>query len=261
MVGMGVRAVPAILLAWAWLVAPPGAIPAPAIGTDPVTPAPETLAVAPVAPEPSSAPLAPHLRTRGDRFEIVSGGVPRPFTIRGVNVGAGAPGHFPGEFALTYDDYRRYLRFARELRANAIRVYTLHPPAFYEALREENEANPDRPLWLFQGVWTELPASNDFWDLDFTAGFDRDVACVVDAIHGNAEVPARPGHAAGRYATDVSPWLAGWLIGREWEPFAVRETEARHPNSTSYAGRWFTVEGGTAMEVWLARVCDRLVER
>jgi hypothetical protein len=237
------------------LAAPPATSPADEIA--PPAPAAETSA----ALQASLARLATHIRTRGDRFEIVSGGVARPITIRGVNLGAGAPGHFPGEFAFTRDDYRRYLRFARELHANAIRVYTLHPPAFYEALREENEANPERPLWLFQGVWTELPSSNDFWDEAFTEGFDRDVECAVDAIHGNVEITPRPGHAAGRYAADVSPWLGGWVLGREWEPYAVRETERRHPDSTSFAGPWFTVARGTAMEVWLARACDRLVDR
>ncbi len=250
----GVRVVVKLMLAWVWLVVTPAALLADPVV--PATPASET----PLSLEAASALLSTHIRTRGDRFEIVSGGVARPITIRGVNMGAGAPGHFPGEFAFTREDYRRYLGFARELNANAIRVYTLHPPAFYEALREENVANPQRPLWLFQGVWTELPDSNDFWDEGFTSGFERDVECAVDIIHGNAEVAPRPGHAAGRYAADVSPWLAGWLLGREWEPYAVRETQGRHPDSTSYAGEWFTVEGGTAMEVWLARACDRVVE-
>ena len=255
MIRSSARAVVGLMLAWAGLVAQPLASPADEIG--PATPAAETSA----ALQTTLARLATHIRTRGDRFEIVSGGVARPITIRGVNLGAGAPGRFPGEFAFTRDDYRRYLRFARELHANAIRLYTLHPPAFYEALREENEASPERPLWLFQGVWTELPASNDFWDEAFTGGFDQDVACAVDAIHGNVEVTPRPGHASGRYVADVSPWLAGWVLGREWEPYAVRETERRNPDSTSFAGGWFSVVRGTAMEVWLARACDRLVER
>jgi hypothetical protein len=69
-------------------------------------------------------------------------------------------------------------------------------------------------------------------------------------------VPPRPGHASGRYDTDVSPYLAGWLLGREWEPFAVRVTEAAHPESTRYRGARFEVAKGTAMECWLARACD-----
>jgi hypothetical protein len=194
---------------------------------------------------------------QGDRFQLVTPVGSRPIFFRGLNLGAAPPGHFPGEFAISKDDYRRWLRFARSLHANSIRVYALHPPAFYEALREENDANPGKPLWLFQEVWTELPESNDFWDEGYTRRFEEDARNAVDAIHGNATIAPRPGHASGRYATDVSMYLAGWLLGREWEPYAVRETEARRPDSTSYRGEILTLDRGTAMEAWLARVCDR----
>lgn len=180
----------------------------------------------------------------------------RPIFFRGVNLGAAPPGHFPGEFAITGDDYRRWLRFLRDLHANAVRVYALHPPAFYRALREENEAHPDRPIWLFQEVWTELPEGNDFWDPIYTRAFEDEIRRAIDAVHGNAVVPERRGHASGTYDADVSPWLAGWILGREWEPYAVRETERRRPDSTRYRGTYFEVDSGTPMETWLARVCD-----
>ena len=213
-------------------------------------------APAEAAPGPRGDRQTVYVRAAGDRFEVVRGGTARPLFLRGVNLGAGAPGHFPGEFAFTKDDYRRYLRFARDLHANAIRLYAVHPPAFYQALREENAAHPDRPIWLFQEVWTELPESDDFWDRGFTNGFDADIRSAVDAVHGKALVPPRPGHASGNYDADVSPWLAGWLLGREWEPYAVRVTERKNPDKTSFRGTFFAVDHGTAMETWLARACE-----
>jgi len=176
--------------------------------------------------------------------------------IRGLNLGAGSAGHFPGEFAITKADYRRWLQFARAIHANAIRVYALHPPDFYQALKEENEAHPKEPLWLFQEVWTELPEQNDFWDQAFTRGFESEIQTSIDAIHGRAMVPPRPGHASGRYAADVSPYVAGWLLGREWEPYAVRITQQKHPDMTSFRGAFFSVEDGTPMECWLGRELD-----
>ncbi|HET9252874.1 MAG TPA: hypothetical protein VFP58_12245 [Candidatus Eisenbacteria bacterium] len=196
------------------------------------------------------------MRSIGERFEIVTTRGTREVFFRGVNMGAAPPGRFPGEFAITDDDYRRWLRFLRDLRANAVRVYALHPPAFYRILREENEAHPDRPIWLFQEVWTELPEGNDFWDSTYTRGFEDEIRLAIDAVHGNVVAPQRPGHASGRYESDVSPWLAGWILGREWEPYAVRETERRRPDSTRYRGEYFEVNSGTPMETWLARVCD-----
>ena len=190
---------------------------------------------------------------KGDRFEVVSGTTVRPMFVRGVNLGAAPPGHFPGEFAITKADYVRWLRFARSIRANAIRVYALHPPELYQALKEENDAHRDDPIWLFQEVWTELPDANDFWDPGFTRGFESEIQAAMDAIHGNATLAPRPGHASGRYTADVSPYVAGWLLGREWEPYAVRDTDRKHPERTSYAGRFFAVDSGTAMECWLAK--------
>jgi len=203
------------------------------------------------APEPSR-----FVRARGDRFEVVAGGVARPMFLRGLNLGAGPPGHFPGEFAITKADYRRWLRFARTLHANAIRVYALHPPEFYQALKEENDAHPREPIWLFQEVWTELPDANDFWDAAFTREFESEIRTAVDAIHGNATVAPRPGHASGRYAADVAPYLAGWLLGREWEPYAVRVTQQKHPSTTSFRGTFFSVVDVTLKKKWLTRELD-----
>lgn len=197
-----------------------------------------------------------YVRAHGDRFEVVSGATARPLFIRGVNLGAGSPGHFPGEFAITKSDYRRWLGFARSLHANAVRVYALHPPDFYQALREENEAHPNDPIWLFQEVWTELPGRNDFWDDAFTRGFEAEIRTAIDAVHGNAVVAPRPGHASGPYTADASPYLAGWLLGREWEPYAVRTTQRKHPERTSFRGAYFRVDEGSPMECWLGRVLD-----
>ena len=224
-----------------------------------------SLVVAPACASPDGTRTvgsrdAPHILARGDGFELSIGSTAKPIFFRGVNLGAGAPGRFPGEFAFTKADYRRYLEFARNLHANAVRVYALHPPAFYQALREENEANPRRPIWLFQEVWTELPESGDFWDGDFTRGFDQEIRFAVDALHGKLVAAPRPGHASGTYDADVSPWLAGWLLGREWEPDVVRDTERSRPDSTSFHGRYFEVEHGTPMETWLARSCETVAE-
>lgn len=212
------------------------------------------------SPPGRRAPPPPrYVRTRGDRFEIVEEGRAHEAFFRGVNLGAGTPGHFPGEFAATKDDYRRWLGFLRDLHANAVRIYALHPPAFYEALVEENEANPGHPIWLFQEVWTELPEKEDFLDTGFTERFENEIRAAVDAIHGNAIVEPRRGHASGRYTTDASRYLAGWLLGREWEPYAVRETERRHREVTRFRGTYFRVDGGTPMECWLARICETAV--
>jgi hypothetical protein len=167
-------------------------------------------------------------RTQGDRFEVRRGKGWVPFYVKGVNLGVALPGRFPAEFPADSGIYAGWLDTIADMHANAVRVYTMLPPPFYRALGAWNRGHPDHALWLVQGVWTELPPGNDFDDQAWKAEFHREMRRVVDLVHGAAEFPARPGHAGGRYDVNVSPWTLGYIIGREWEPYAVQAYDDRH---------------------------------
>ena len=176
----------------------------------------------PLPPRRRPETLALPARTAGERFEIRdAAGQWRPFYIQGVNLGVALPGHFPSEFPTDSSRYAGWLDTLSAMHANALRVYTILPPAFYRALRGWNMAHPDRPLWLIHGVWTELPPKHDFDDPEWKGAFRSEMRNVVDLVHGSTDLPPRPGHASGRYDADVSPWTLAYIIGREWEPYAV----------------------------------------
>ena len=137
-----------------------------------------------------------------------------------------------------------------------MRAYTLLPPVFYRALAAHNATPGKSRLWLMQGVWTELPPRHDFGDREAIAGFEAEIARVIDAVHGNLELAPRPGHASGTYDMDASASLLALVIGREWEPFAVRDYLAMHPGRRGWKGRWLRVRSGNAMELWVAARCD-----
>src|SRR4051812_22701728 len=197
-------------------------------------------------------------RTLGQTFEIRVGNSWRPFYLKGVNLGVALPGHHPTEFPEDSVLYAGWLDTLAKMHANTLRLYTILPPAFYRALRGWNRSQPYRQLWLIHGVWAELPPRHDFADPGWEAGFQREMRSVVDLVHGNATIPARPGHAAGLYDADVSSWVLGYIIGREWEPFAVKAFDARRP-SGSYRGRYLSVQQAPAMDLWLARQCDYML--
>ena len=71
--------------------------------------------------------------------------------------------------------------------------------------------------------------NDDFDDAGWKGEFQSEMRRVVDLVHGAATIPARPGHAAGRYDADVSPWTLAYIIGREWEPFAVKAFDEGKP--------------------------------
>jgi hypothetical protein len=204
-------------------------------------------------PRPEALQLV--ARTRGQAFEIAAGNGWRPFYVKGVNLGVALPGRFPSQFPQDSTLYAGWLDTLAAMHANALRLYTILPPVFYRALRGWNLSHPDRGLWLIQGVWTELPPRHDFADAAWEAGFQREMRNVVDLVHGAATIAVRPGHAGGRYDADVSPWVLGYIIGREWEPFAVKAFNAQR-RSGAYSGRYLRVQQGPAMDLWLARQCD-----
>jgi hypothetical protein len=198
-------------------------------------------------------------RTKGDRFEVRTDSGWRPLYLQGVNLGVALPGRFPAEFPPDSATYADWLAMIAGMRANTVRVYTILPPPFYRALRGWNTNHPERTLYLVHGVWTELPPDHDFDQVGWKAEFRAEMRRVVDVIHGAADVPPRPGHAGGQYDADVSRWILAYVIGREWEPYAVQAYGAAHRGIRSYRGRYLAMARGAAMERWMAEQCDFLL--
>ena len=143
-----------------------------------------------------------------------------------VNRGAALPGKHPSEFPPDDGTYEGWSRTMADMGANAVRVYTIHPPHFYKALRDWNVAHPDSALWLIHGVWTELPPGPHESEYDnpaWNGAFFDEMRRVVDLIHGQAAIAPRAGHASGLYASSVAEWTLGYIIGREWEPYSAHE--------------------------------------
>ena len=92
-------------------------------------------------------------RVMDGHFQIFKDGEWEPMTLKGVNLGMGKPGAFPGEAAITEEEYYRWFEYIGNMNANVIRVYTLHPPGFYNSLHRYNE-NHDEKLYVIHGVWT-----------------------------------------------------------------------------------------------------------
>ncbi|AXH99553.1 hypothetical protein DV702_07200 [Sporosarcina sp. PTS2304] len=194
-------------------------------------------------------------------LEVLQNGEWTPMTIKGVNIGMGKPGAFPGEAAITEEEYYRWFQQIGEMNSNTIRVYTLHPPGFYHALKTYNEGH-DQPLYVMHGVWINeenLEESLDAFEKENLEDFRKEMKQLVDVIHGDANVPPRPGHASGIYNSDISKWVTAWMIGIEWYPFMVENTNKIHSSLGEYEGKYFETKSAQAFEYWLAEQMDILV--
>jgi len=185
-----------------------------------------------------------------------------PMWIKAVNLGAALPGKYPSEFPRDDGTYDKWIELVAQMGANALRVYTIHPPHFYAALRKWNLSHPTHPIWLIHGVWTELPPGKKLEKYDdpaWVGQFHSEMKRVVSLLHGDAAIQPAPGHASGLYRADVSRWTLGYIIGREWEPYSVVAYNASQPKKTAYNGKFITLQGGNALEAWLAEQCDFIV--
>src|SRR3954452_5608359 len=149
----------------------------------------------------------------GLELSTPSGFVPRFWP--GVNLGSTIPGSQPGEVAASRADYDRWLAGMGRLGARLLRIYTILPPRFYRALAAYDRAHPAAPIRLVQGVWIpedEFLATGDAYSPAVPDGFRSELRDAVAVIHGDADLPVRPGHASGRYVSDVSRWVLAWSI-------------------------------------------------
>jgi len=186
--------------------------------------------------------------------------------LKGINLGSSPPGYFPGEiaYAITPAMYERWIEMMGQSGFNAVRVYTLHPPTFYEKLAEYNYRHPSSPLFLFQGVWLdEIEDGSSSGEYDLLArsdAFRNNIREVLECMHGNKNIPFRPGRAYGQYITDVSPWIAGYIIGREIMPQEVDSSNKFHPGSTEWTGFNFSITSGSPSEVFVTQMLDETIK-
>ncbi len=213
---------------------------------------------APVAELP--AYVKPDLRQMNFRigpartYQVFEKGALRDFFWKGVNLGAALPGEFPSQFP-EKSVYSKWLSEIGECGFNLIRVYTIHPPVFYEALREYNLSHAF-PIYLVHGVWAELPPEDDFLDEIWLGEWKTEMRAIIDIIHGRANLAARPGHSSGNYRADVSGWTAGIILGREWEPGNVELFNSRHSELQGFEGDFVVCRSDNPMESFLALAMD-----
>ena len=146
-----------------------------------------------------------------------------------INLGSSVPTRQPGEVgSITAEHYRRWFAEMADLGIRVVRIYTLHPPAFYDELAAYNRAHPDAPLYLVQGVYLpdesyiepgRTPLRRRRWTRRSPPS-SRDVSAAVHgdltrAAAGRAVRPA-PGAPTSRRG------CVSWIVGVEWDPAGHR---------------------------------------
>lgn len=196
--------------------------------------------------------------TVSDYLGIWNGTGYDPIFIKGINLGVSVPGTQPGELAATRDQYTRWLKKIGDAGFNTIRTYTLHYPRFYQELALYNNDHPDRPIYLFQGIWLQEDTLNGNL-YHYTEGFDESIREVIDCVHGRKTIGERFGKAFGKFDADVSRWLIGYISCREISSYEVIATDFLNAENTKYEGTALKLPSGSPTEAWLAERLDNLI--
>ncbi len=104
------------------------------------------------------------VKAEGNFLKIYSNGKWSDVFLKGVNIGAGEPGLFPGDLTIRYEDYYKWFEQISAMNANCIRIYTTMRPQFYTALHDFNSKS-EKPLYFFQGVWINEEDESVFGDV------------------------------------------------------------------------------------------------
>lgn len=202
-----------------------------------------------------------YFRTQGKYLAVYNGTDFEDIYLKGVNMGLGKPGYFPGEAAITKEEYARWFQQISEMNANCIRVYTVQPPEFYEAFYEFNQT-AERPLYLFHGTWYDetrlVETANAFDDQLYTI-LQQDMRDIVDILHGNCTIKEQTGKAYGTYRYDISSYVIGWILGIESDATFVSTTNECNPDIHSYEGTYISAENLEPFEVFWAQTGDYIL--
>jgi hypothetical protein len=197
----------------------------------------------------------------GRDFRLHTAAGQRTF-LPGVDLGGTTPGHTPADMTISAAQYRAWFAAMSWLGLRVVRVYTIHPPAFYQQLAAYNQANTDRPIYLFQGVGLPDEAyvgKRNLFDRAVTDTFRNEISDASRAVAGELSRTSAPGRPSGAWTADVTPWLAGWIIGAELDPQATAASDRRNRKADAVAGQYFrSTDDASPTERWLAARMNEL---
>lgn len=188
------------------------------------------------------------------------------FTVKGVDLSSGIPGHHSSDYKIDKKTYSEWIEKIHEMGANTIRIYSVLDSDFYEALYEYNTQS-ETPIYILQGVWCNDYMHNshrDAFSYEFVEEFKNNCRITVDVIHGRRKINLGRGasHATGSYLYDVSPWVIGYILGVDWTDTTVAYTDEKYKlDNLSHNGEYIkTTPEATPFEVMLAGVGEATVE-
>lgn len=196
--------------------------------------------------------------TAGSRFQIYRNRQWHSFFVKGATLGLGIQS---GETVATKGAYANWLKQVAAMNANVVTVYTILPPAFYQAFYEYNLLTT-RPIYLLHGIMlgeAVVQAFEDAYDEQLTEAFYREIDRTIDVIHGRAVINPGVGQVAGTYSFNTSHYVMGYIISDEIRAGFVTATNRENTYFTGLEGDYLYTENAAPFEAWLAAMGNHAI--
>lgn len=205
-----------------------------------------------------------YTRTSGDYFYTLSKSTWNCTYLKGVNMGLTLPTTDLNDSDIPYGTYMEWFGQIAAMNANTVKIFTVMNPDFYNALADYNEKHPENPLYLLQGVCfneTYMETVGDAFGENgkIVQAFERACKETVDIVHGNSDYSSCGSIEKAVYGRDISKYVMGYILGLEWQPDFVTNTNKNNAERRAYTGNYLKTENASPFEVFLAQTGDTLI--
>ncbi|MDF2568070.1 MAG: hypothetical protein K0R90_1526 [Oscillospiraceae bacterium] len=185
--------------------------------------------------------------------------------LKGINMGLTLPDTDLNEPNIPYDTYMEWFDDISKMGINTIKIFTIMNPDFYRAFYDYNQKNSQKPLYLLHGMWISENDMNEIGDAygqneKILKAFKKTAKEVSDIVNGKSDYTSYGSIKKAVYDKDISQYVVGYILGLEWTPDFVVNTNKNNPSKKDFDGRYLYTQNAAAFESFLCEVGDYLID-
>lgn len=198
------------------------------------------------------------VKVKADHIEVYKNGEWEKLAVRGIELSSFMPNESNLKSKISKSEALTWLKDIKNLNVNVIKVPTIQPPAFYEALDEFNTNNDDKIYTIHEIMLDEKSILNEFdiYDKKLRRNFKNDIKNTINVIHGKAIILNNKRGNSGIYLQDISDYNLGYILGSNTSPQLVALADTKYKDLNVYEGKNYQLQAGSPFEAFISEYMD-----